>query len=117
MTTILGIDPGTAYMGVAVLKGRQLIASGVHTLRNGNRPYDTIGQARRVLLRPIAHYRPDIVAIEKPLRPRTKRAALLTVIVEELAVALGADVEAVCSTPPPVSPHSAVTRPYRGRAA
>jgi RNase H-fold protein (predicted Holliday junction resolvase) len=84
MKTILGIDPGTKYLGVAVLKDRQLIASGVHTLRNGDRPYDVVGQARKVLLRAIARYRPEIIAIEKPLRPWTKRAALLTVIVEEL---------------------------------
>jgi Holliday junction resolvasome RuvABC endonuclease subunit len=84
MNTILGIDPGTKYLGIAVLQQGRLIASGVHTLRNGERPYDTIGQARKVLLRAIARYRPDTVAIEKPLRPWTKRAALLTVLVEEL---------------------------------
>jgi Holliday junction resolvasome RuvABC endonuclease subunit len=84
MSTILGIDPGTKYLGVAVLQQGRLSASGVHTLRNGERPYNVVGQARKVLLRAIARYRPAIVAIEKPLRPWTKRAALLTVIVEEL---------------------------------
>ena len=38
--TILGIDPGTRFMGFAVLKGKTLLDYGVHTLRNGRRPYD-----------------------------------------------------------------------------
>ena len=46
--TILGIDPGTKEMGIAIICGRQLVSFGVHTLRNGHRPHDLIGQARRV---------------------------------------------------------------------
>jgi len=37
--TILGIDPGTKEMGFAVLRDRDLLAYGVHTLRNGERPF------------------------------------------------------------------------------
>jgi RNase H-fold protein (predicted Holliday junction resolvase) len=40
---IFGIDPGTREMGTAVIRGKELLAFGVHTLRNGERPYDVIG--------------------------------------------------------------------------
>jgi Holliday junction resolvasome RuvABC endonuclease subunit len=83
-TTTLGIDPGTKEMGVAVLRDGRLIASGVHTLRNGDRPHDVIGQARAAILGHIRDHCPTIVAIEKPLRKATKRAALMSVIVQEL---------------------------------
>lgn len=83
-TIILGIDPGTKEMGVAVLRGSRILGSGVHTLRNGGRPRDTIDQARRIILNYIETYTPSIVGIEKPLLVPTKRAALVSVIAQEL---------------------------------
>jgi len=82
--TILGIDPGTKEMGLAVLHGPKLLYFGVRTLRNGTRPYDVIGQARRIVLATIEQHEPDIVAIEEPLLLPTKRAAVMSVIVQEL---------------------------------
>lgn len=81
---ILGIDPGTKEMGVAVLQGRELLAHAVHTLRNGDRPHDVIDQARRIVLSYLAEFTPAIVGIEKPLLVPTKRAALVSVIAQEL---------------------------------
>jgi Holliday junction resolvasome RuvABC endonuclease subunit len=81
---ILGIDPGTKYMGAVVITGSTLLGFGVHTLQNGERPHDVIGQARRVILSYIAEHAPSVVAIEKPLLFPTKRAALVSVIVQEL---------------------------------
>ena len=94
--TILGIDPGTKEMGFAVLRGKELLAFGVRTLRNGTRPHDVVGQARRVVLDLVARYAPAVVAIEEPLMIATKRAAVMSVIVQELrgrAEELGAIVE------------------------
>ena len=82
--TILGIDPGTKEMGIAVLRGSTLISYGVRTLRNGARPHDVIGQARRALLSEIERHTPQLVAIEEPLMVPTKRAALMSVITQEL---------------------------------
>jgi|SRR5690606_26385473 len=82
--TILGIDPGTKYMGVAVIRGTEFVAGGVKTLKNGERPHDVIGQARKAILAYIEDYSPSIVAIEKPLFFPTKRAALVSVIAQEL---------------------------------
>lgn len=84
MQTILGIDPGSRYMGIAVLRGDHLIASGVHTLKNGRRPYDLLGQARDVIVDYIKEHKPDVVAIERPLLKPTKRGALVTVVAQEL---------------------------------
>jgi Holliday junction resolvasome RuvABC endonuclease subunit len=82
--TILGIDPGTKEMGIAVIRGPKLLAYGVHTLRNGERPYDVIGQARRIVLAVIEKHQPQVVAIEEPFNLPTKRAHLLNVIDDEL---------------------------------
>jgi len=82
--TIIGIDPGTKEMGVAVLRDGQLRASGVHTLRNGGRPRDLIDQARRIVLSYVEEYLPAIVGIEEPLLVPTRRAALVSVIEQEL---------------------------------
>lgn len=82
--TILGIDPGTKFLGVAVTDGERFLGGGVHTLRNGHRPHDVIGQARKVVLGYVSTFRPKIVAIERPLLFPTKRAALVSVISEEL---------------------------------
>jgi Holliday junction resolvasome RuvABC endonuclease subunit len=82
--TILGIDPGSRHMGLAVLRGRELLDYGVHTLRNGRRPYDMIGQARAHVLASIRDHAPGVVAIEEPLLLPTKRAALVSALAQEL---------------------------------
>lgn len=98
--TILGIDPGTKEMGIVVLRGRALLEYGVHTLRNGHRPYDLIGQARRIVLARLRRFQPEVVAIEAPLPLPTKRAALLSVIAQELrSQARGRSIRVVELTP------------------
>ena len=82
--TILGLDPGTRFIGAAVIRGRELIAYGVHELKNGERPYDVIGQARRVVFRYIEQHEPQVVAIEAPYLIATERGAVLTVLAREL---------------------------------
>jgi Holliday junction resolvasome RuvABC endonuclease subunit len=82
--TILGIDPGTHFMGVAVIRGKQLLHYAVRTLRNGRKPYDLIGQARAHVLAAIRDFRPNLVAIEAPLLIPRKRAALVSAIAQEL---------------------------------
>jgi Holliday junction resolvasome RuvABC endonuclease subunit len=98
--TIIGIDPGTKEMGLVVLRGHTLLEYGVHTLRNGHRPYDLIGQARGIVLARLRRFQPDVVAIEAPLLLPTKRAALLSVIAQELrSQARGRSIRVVELTP------------------
>ena len=82
--TVLGIDPGTKEMGIAIIRGAALVSFGVHTLRNGHRPHDLIGQARRIVLSAIEEHGPQVVAIEKPYALPTRRGAILSVIEQEL---------------------------------
>jgi RNase H-fold protein (predicted Holliday junction resolvase) len=82
--TILGIDPGTKEMGLAVLRGSELLHFGVQRLRNGDRPYEVIGQATRRVLAAIEKHAPQVVVLETPFNLPTKRAHLLNVIDEEL---------------------------------
>jgi len=96
--TILGIDPGTKEMGLVVLRGTELKYFGVRTLRNGTRPHDVIGQAKRIVLSTIEKHQPQVVAIEEPLKLPTKRSHLLNVVTEELrerAIELGLEVIAL----------------------
>jgi len=98
--TILGIDPGTKEMGLVVLRGRELRYFGVHTLRNGTRPHDVIGQARRIVLTAIERHQPEVVAIEQPFNLPTKRSHLLNVITDELRErAAELDLEVVALSP------------------
>lgn len=81
---ILGLDPGTRFLGAAVVRGTELLAYGVHELKNGERPYDVIGQARRVVFRYIEVHAPEVVAIEAPYRIATPRGAVLSTLADEL---------------------------------
>jgi Holliday junction resolvasome RuvABC endonuclease subunit len=96
LPVILGLDPGTRFLGAAVICGEELLAYGVHQLRNGERPYDLIGQARRVVLGYVERHTPQIVAIEAPYLIATKRAAVLSTLAQELherAMELGLEVQ------------------------
>jgi Holliday junction resolvasome RuvABC endonuclease subunit len=82
--TILGLDPGTRFLGAVVLRGRKLLAYAVHELRNGDQAYEAIGQARRIVFGLIEQHEPEVVAIEAPYLIATKRAAVLTTLAHEL---------------------------------
>jgi len=81
---ILGLDPGTRYLGFALIRGKELLEYGVKELKNGERPYDVIGQARRIVLRLIALHGPQTVAIEAPYLIPTLRAAVLSTLTQEV---------------------------------
>jgi Holliday junction resolvasome RuvABC endonuclease subunit len=81
---ILGLDPGTRYLGFALIRGPELLEYGVRELKNGQRPYDVVGQARETVLRLIAVHGPGVVAIEQPLRLATPRAAVLSTLTQEI---------------------------------
>ena len=81
---ILGLDPGTRYLGFALIYGPELLEYGVRELKNGQRPYDVVGQARETVLRLIAAHGPSVVAIEQPFRLATPRAAVLSTLTQEI---------------------------------
>lgn len=82
---ILAIDPGTRYMGVAVLDGNDLLYYGVKDF-TGKRPADQLLRAtRQAVLGLIADYRPTVLAYEKTFYVQQKHSALLHI--QELEIA------------------------------
>lgn len=83
---ILAIDPGTHYMGVAVLDGARLAYYGVKTLSRKKSPHDTLLESRKVTRGLIDDFRPDILAVEKTFFANNRNSALLNVFANEIAV-------------------------------
>lgn len=82
---ILAVDPGTRYMGLAILAGSDLVYYAVRRLSH-ERPADVLLQATRAeLLRLIRTYHPTILAYEKTFYVQQKTSALLHV--QELEIA------------------------------
>ena len=76
---ILAIDPGTRHLGVAVLEGSDLIYATVKNVKDQPKtPKDKIYKIEKIVARLIDTYRPDILAIEKPLTVQLKSSPLIT---------------------------------------
>ena len=84
-TKILAIDPGTREIGVAALSGRELLYYGVKTIRRRGSASVILRQVQQVILRLIADYKPQYLAIEKMFLIH-KSAALLNVTADEIKV-------------------------------
>ncbi len=80
----MAIDPGTKYMGVALLENGTLIHCGVKVIRNGRSPHKTLWACRKIVLRLIRDFRPQILAVEKTFFAKNKNTALLNVLVDEI---------------------------------
>lgn len=81
---ILAIDPGTRLMGVAFLDKGQLIYHGVKIIKKGRSPNDNLQSARRIILRLIKDFNPQILAVEKAFFANNRNASLLNVLVDEI---------------------------------
>lgn len=81
---ILALDPGTRYLGYAVLDGDDLLYHGVRVLPKGASPAESIGAARATVLEIINHLQPTVIAIETFTGGRKSRinvqARVVTVI-------------------------------------
>ena len=81
---ILAIDPGTKYMGVALVENGVLIHSGVKVIRNRRSPHETLWACRKIILRLINDFHPHILVVEKTFFAKSKNTALLNVLVDEI---------------------------------
>jgi len=81
---ILAIDPGTRLMGVASLDKGRLIYHGVKIIKKGSSPNDNLQYARRIILRLIKDFKPQILVVEKAFFANNRNAALLNVLVDEI---------------------------------
>jgi len=81
---ILAIDPGTKYMGVALLEGGALIYSGVKVIKNRRSAQEILREGRKILLRLLRDYRPNLLVIEKTFFAKNRSTALLNVLADEI---------------------------------
>jgi len=85
---ILAIDPGTCEMGVAVLENGNLVYHGVETFRKLRTPEEQLRQGRAAVARLIRDFRPTVLVVEKTFVSKSRNAALLNVLGDEIG-ALG----------------------------
>ena len=85
---ILAIDPGTHYMGVAVLDGKKLSYYGVKTLARRKSPHDTLTEGRKLIRELIDDFEPRTLAVEKTFFANNRNSTLLNIFADEI-VAIG----------------------------
>src|SRR5512135_2366091 len=81
---ILSIDPGTRYMGVALLENGSPLHVGVKTIKKGMSPHETLKAGRKIVLRLIRDYRPHALAVEKTFFANNRNSSLLNVFGDEI---------------------------------
>jgi crossover junction endodeoxyribonuclease RuvC len=99
-TRVLAIDPGTREMGIALLEDKKLLYYGVEGIQKGKDTKATLKEGRRLVLRLIEDYRPDVLAVEKTYFANNKKAAVLNlfaVVIMDVGRRKGLDV--VCYAP------------------
>lgn len=82
-STILAVDPGTRELGVAVLRGRELLFYGVKTVTNRKNPQRVLETISNYIRNLLKKHRPTHLAIEKMFVTQ-KNSALLTVAAEQI---------------------------------
>ena len=83
-TRILAIDPGTREMGVAFLDGKKLSYYGVKVIKGGKSPHEKLREGRKIVLRLIKDFKPQVLVVEKAFFCNNRNAAILNVLVDEI---------------------------------
>lgn len=81
---ILAIDPGTREIGFAFLEGERLIYHGVKVIKNRKSPHERLREGRRIVLRLIRDFNPQVLAVEKAFFAKSRNTALLNTFVDEI---------------------------------
>jgi crossover junction endodeoxyribonuclease RuvC len=81
---ILAIDPGTRTMGIAFLENGKLIYHGVKVIKKHPSPHERLREGRKIVLRLIKDFRPNVLAVEKTFFARNRNASLLNVLGDEI---------------------------------
>jgi Holliday junction resolvasome RuvABC endonuclease subunit len=81
---ILAIDPGTRNIGFALLDKGQLVHYGVKTIRQMNSPHEKLREGRKIVLRLINDFRPEILVVEKTFFANNRNSVLLNVFADEI---------------------------------
>jgi Holliday junction resolvasome RuvABC endonuclease subunit len=80
---VLSIDPGTRFMGFAVLDDEGLTYYAIKTINDRRTPRRIFHRAKEFLREFVRDYKPSVVAIEKPFVYQTS-AAVVSVLADEL---------------------------------
>src|SRR5713226_4580632 len=83
---VLAIDPGTRAMGVALLESGELIYHGVKTIRSGRSPHEKLKEGRKIVLRLIKDFKPNVMVVEKTFFANNRNSALLNVFADEILI-------------------------------
>ena len=71
-------------MGIAFLEKGQLIYHGVKVIKKGTSPNDNLQYARRIILRLIKDFKPNVLVVENAFFARNRKAYLLNVLIDEI---------------------------------
>jgi len=82
-TKILAIDPGTKEMGIAFLDGGKLVYHSVSVI-NGKLPHDKLMEGRKIILRLIKDFKPNVLVIERSFFANNRTASLLHIFINEI---------------------------------
>jgi len=80
----LAIDPGTRLMGIALLENGKLIYYGVKTFRKRRSLHETLNEGRKIILRLIRDFKPNVLVYEKVFFSNNRSAALLNTLTDEI---------------------------------
>lgn len=81
---ILAIDPGTHYIGIAVLDGTKLAYYGVKTLPRYKPEREVLKEGRRVVRLLIDDFKPMTLVVEKTYFRNNRNGTLLNVFADEI---------------------------------
>jgi Holliday junction resolvasome RuvABC endonuclease subunit len=84
ISKILAIDPGTAFMGVALFDNGKLVYHGVEVVTGKKTPQEKLREARKRILRLVRDLKPRVLVIEKSSFAHNRTAALLNVLAAEI---------------------------------
>jgi crossover junction endodeoxyribonuclease RuvC len=81
---ILGIDPGTKYIGFALLEKEKLVHYGVKTIPRLQTSKETLKEGKRIVSRLMDDFRPDILVVEKTFFANNKDSVLLNTFTDQI---------------------------------
>jgi len=81
---VLAIDPGTKHMGVALLDNGAIVYCGVKVVENRRSPHEILRECRRIILRLVTDYQPQVLVVEKTFFAKNRNSALLNVLGDEI---------------------------------
>ncbi len=78
---VLAIDPGTREIGIAFLEGDTIVYHEVKMIPKKKKPQETLREGKKIVLRLINDFRPQILAVEKTYFANNRKAATLNAFV------------------------------------